>query len=430
MFTGLLFGVAPARRGFRVDPNEGLRDTAARGGTSAGSRGASRLLVVAEIALAMILVIGAGLMVKSLLRLQAQDAGFRPDGLLTFQFSLPTSKYDSPDKIRQTVDAMIGQLRAIPGIEGAGAINMIPLQNFGMNGGFTIVGRPPFAQQDRAPIVEYRVTTPGYFGAMGIPMKRGVDFSDRDTATSQPVAIINDTMAQQFWPGASPIGQRLQLGWDPPNVSREIVGVVGDTRSAALSAAPVAESYVPFAQAPLPAMGMVLRSEVDRSRLLPLVRQRISAIDADLPIMRAQSMQTVVEASAGGTRLSSVLTSVFALLAGVLASLGIYSLIAYSVAQRTREIGIRLALGANRRTLIRLIVGEGLGLAGIGIAIGLAGSLLLTRLLNTMLYQVSPIDAPVILGTCAAVLIVTMLASYVPARRALRVDPMIALRAE
>ncbi len=428
--TGLLFGVAPARRGFQIDPNQGLRDAGARGATSGGARGASRLLVVAEIGLAMVLVIGAGLMVKSLLRLESQDAGFRADGLVTFQFALPPAKYPTPERVRETVSAILTQVRSIPGIQRAAAINMIPLVNFGMNGSFSIVGRPPFAQQDRVPVIEYRATTPDYFAAMNIPLKRGTDFSDRETAASPPVVIINETMAQQFWPNANPIGERVQLGFDPQNVTREIVGVVGDIRSAALNAPPVPESYVPFTQAAFNAMGVVVRAEGNPTAVLPAIRQRIAAIDPDLPLTRVQSMDAILEASAGSSRLSSVLTSVFALLAALLATVGIYSLIAYSVAQRTREIGIRMALGADRSAVVWLVVGEGLVLAGIGILLGLGGSALLTGTLKTMLYEVSPVDPLVIASTCAAVLFVTALASYVPARRALRVDPMIALRAE
>jgi putative ABC transport system permease protein len=431
MLTGILFGLAPARHGFQVDPNDSLRDTTTRGATSAGAKGASRVLVVAEIALAMVLVIGAGLMVKSLLRLEAQDPGFVADGVMTFQLTLPGSKYGSPDKISQSIQHVVDEMRSLPSVTAAGATNMIPLVNFGMNGGFSIVGRPPFQQADRAPIVEYRTITAGYFAAMGIPVKRGSDFSGHETPKGTPVVIINEAMANQFWPNGNPLGERLQIGWDAPNVTREIVGVVGDSRSAALTAKPVPETYVPHIQAPLTGMGIVVRTQgVDPAAILPAARQRIAAMDPDLPIMRPQTLVTVRDRAAGSTRLQSVLTSVFALLAGLLASVGIYSLIAYSVAARTRELGIRVALGADRGAVVRLIVGEGLGLAAIGIAIGLVGSWLLTGTLKTMLFEVSPIDPIVLVLTCAAVLVVTTLASYVPARRALRVDPMIALRAD
>jgi putative ABC transport system permease protein len=316
-------------------------------------------------------------------------------------------------------------------VAAAGAINMIPLLNFGMNGGFSIIGRPPFAQQDRAPILEYRTITPGYFAAMGIPIRRGAAFSGKETATSPPVVIINETMANQFWPNANPIGDRVQIQWDAPNVIREIVGVAGDARGQALSVRAAPETYVPEVQASLPSMGIVVRTQgTDPASILPAARQRIAAIDPDLPLVRPQTLTAVVDTAAGSTRLSSVLTAVFALLAALLASVGIYSLIAYSVAERTRELGIRVALGADRRAVVGLIVGEGLKLAGIGIGIGVAGSYLHTGTLQSLLYEVSPLDPGVIAMTCAAVLAVTVFASYVPARRALRVDPMTALRAE
>jgi len=431
MVTAVLFGMAPARHGFQVNPNESLRDSTARGATSSGAKRASRALVVAEIALAMVLVVGAGLMVKSLARLEAQDAGFVADGVMTFQLTLPSAKYGSPDKIAQSIQQVVDDMRSLPGVTAAGATNMIPLVNFGMNSGFSIVGRPPFQQADRAPIVEYRTITPGYFAAMGIPIKRGADFTGHETSNGASVVIINETMANQFWPNGNPIGERLQIGWEPPNVTREIVAVVGDSRSLSLSARPVPETYVPHIQAPLTGMGIVVRTRgIDPAAILPAARQRINAMDPDLPIMRPQSLATVRDKSAGSSRLQSVLTGVFAILAGLLASVGIYSLIAYSVAERTRELGIRVALGADRGAVVRLIVGEGLGLAAVGIAIGLIGSWLLTGTLKTMLYEVSPIDPIVLTAACGSVLLVAALASYVPARRALRVDPMIALRAD
>ena len=328
------------------------------------------------------------------------------------------------------VENVVSETASLPGVAGAGAINMIPLTNFGSNGSFNIVGRPPFPQ-DRAPVVEYRTVTRGYFAAMGIPIKRGTDLTGLESATSPPVVLINEAMANQFWPNANPVGERVQLTWDSQSVVREIIGVAGNTRSASLASLPVPESYVPYVQAPRRSMGFVVRTHnADPTSVLPAVRQRIAAMNPDLPLVRPQTLAAVREQAAGGTRLSSVLTSVFALLAALLAAVGIYSLIAYSVAERTRELGIRVALGADRRAVVRLIVGEGLTLAAAGIAIGLVGSWMLTGTLRTLLFEVSPIDPAVMALTVVAVLVVTALASYVPARRALRVDPMVALRAD
>jgi putative ABC transport system permease protein len=429
VLTGLVFGVAPARRGFRTDPNEGLHDTGARGATSGTSKGASRALVVAEISIAMVLVVGAGLMVKSLIRLQEQNGGFRPDGVLTFSLSLPPGRYPG-DRVSPAYDRILEQVKNAPGVQSAGAINMLPLVNFGYNTSFNIVGRPPFPQQDRAPIIEVRAVTSDYFEAMGIPLLKGRMFNAADAAESAPVVIINRTTAEQFWPGGNPIGQRIAFGPGTANAN-EIVGVVGDTRSVSLARAPVPESFFPLSQFPQPGMTMVVHTGLrDPASLLPVIRRRISSIDPELPLVKPRTMEAVIAASAGTARLTSVLTGVFGVLAGLLATVGIYSLIAYSVAQRTRELGIRVALGADRGAVLRLIVGEGLVLAGIGIAIGLAGARMLTGTLQTMLFEVSPLDPMVIGLTCLAITVVTMAASYVPARRALRIDPMRALRTQ
>jgi putative ABC transport system permease protein len=428
MATGLIFGVAPARRGFRTDPNDSLRDTGVRGATS-GSRGASRVLVVAEVAVALVLVIGAGLMVKSLLKLQAEKTGFRADGLLTFELNLPAARYQ-PETVAPFYERALGEIRAIPGVQSAGAINYLPLANFGFNGAFAIEGQPPFPR-DRAPVVEFRAVTPGYFGTMGIPVVRGQDFTEQDNAAGRPVVIINQTMAERYWPNRNPLGSRIQLTFDSSNVWREVVGVVGDVRSWRVNTRPVPESYVPHTQAPAAGMALAMRLEgMSPALVLPAVRQRIAAIDSAMPLVRVRPMTDIVTASTGETRLSSVLTTVFALIAALLASVGIYSLIAYSVAQRSREIGIRVALGADRSSVVRMVVGEGLTLAAIGLATGVAGAFLLTRALSTLLYEVSPTDSSVLVLTCAGVLIVAGLASLVPAVRALRVDPAIALRAE
>ena len=428
MLTGLLFGMAPARRGFRTDPNESLRDLGARGGTNGGAHGASRVLVVAEVALTLILVAGAGLMVKSLLYLQHQDIGFAQEGLLTFELNLPASKYPASAAV-QFYERLLEDIRTVPGVRSVGAINFLPMANFGFNTAFTIEGRPPFPQES-APVTEIRAVTPEYFRTMGIPLRRGRDFTTADGPTSPPVVIINETMADRYWPNQDPVGSRLQLG---DAVSREIVGVVGGVRSWTLAAAPVPECFGPHAQATtgVGGMGIAIRlAATDASTIVPAIRQRIALVDASLPLVRVRMMDAIVDASARSTRLSSVLTSVFALVAALLATVGIYSLIAYSVAQRTRELGIRMALGADRGAVMRLVVGEGLWLATIGIAVGLAGALLLTRLLETLLYEVSPTDPAVLAATAVGVLIVAVAASLVPAARAVRVDPMTALRAE
>jgi putative ABC transport system permease protein len=434
--TGLLFGLAPARRGFRLDANDGLRDAAARG-ASVGWRGSSRGLVVAEIGLAIVLVAGAGLMVKSLQRLQAEDAGFRPDGLLTFQIDLPTARYDEA-AARRAIGRIADAVRGVPGVTAAGAVNFMPLIQFGYSGDFRIEGQPVSGPVDRGPITEFRMITPGYFRAMRIPLLAGSEFSEQDTAGSRLVAIINDTMARKFFPGRNPVGTRIHLGIDEDDVFRDIVGVVGSVRSNTLAGSPVVESYIPHAQTPptgtglTPASSMTFaaRTDLDPAAVLPAIRARLAAIDADLPLVRPRMMTEVVAASAGAARLSSTLASTFALLAALLAGVGVYSLVAYSIAQRTREIGIRIALGARPASVLRLMLAEGLWMAGGGVALGLVGTVALAGTLRSLLFEVSPVDPVVLAVTCAALLVLTIGASFVPARRVMRVDPAVALRAE
>jgi putative ABC transport system permease protein len=429
MVTGVLFGLAPARLGFNADPNDSLRDTGTRGATGA-SKGASRTLVTVEVALALVLVIGAGLMVKSLLRMQAEPTGFRTDDVVTFDLSLPAAKYPQPaagDFYRR----LVGELSSIPGVAAAAAINYVPTINFGFNGPFRVVGQPPF-DPNTAPVTEYRIVTPGYFAAMEIPVVRGTEFDATHAAAGRPVVIVNETMARKYFGGADPIGASMQLATDPQNVVREVIGVVGDVRDISLAAEPVAEVFMPHAQSPLNAMGIVVRlaDGVGLEGVMPSIRQRVGAADPDLPLIRPQRLQAAVDATTGNTRMVSLLTSTFALVAALLASVGVYSLIAYSVAQRTREIGIRVALGANRFAVVRLILVEGLALAAAGVVVGLVGAYFLTRTLQTLLYEVEPMDPAVIGATCAGVFVVALLASVVPALRALRVHPMVALRVD
>ena len=429
MTTGILFGLAPARQGFRTDPNESLKDTGTRGATG-GSRRTGQALVAAEIALALVLVIGAGLMVKSLLRLQQESPGYDASGLITFNVNLPQAKYPNTEP-RGFYRRLLEEIRSVPGVQSAAAINFAPMTNFGFNGPFTVVGQPAF-EQGKAPVTEYRFVSPGYFATMGIPILRGADYSERNNETDRPVVIINDTMARTYFGGTDPIGQQMQLGTDPAKVTREVIGVVADVRDAALSSTPVPEVFVPHAQIPLNAMAVVVRAsgEMRLDAVLPSIRERVRTLDPEVAVIRPQMLQAAMDATAGNTRLISILTSVFAFVAALLASVGVYSLIAYSVAQRTREIGIRMALGANRKAVVGLIVGEGLTLAVIGIGAGLTGAYFLTQTLQTLLYEVRPTDPAVLVATCAGVFAVVLIASIVPAIRALRVDPMIALRAE
>ena len=428
MLTGILFGLAPARHGFNADPNESLRAGGTRSATG-GSKGVSRTLVTAEVALALVLVVGAGLLAKSLMRMQSESPGYRTSDIFTFDVSLPTANYDSTTAV-EFYRRLLDELRALPGVREAAAINYVPTTNYGFNGPFTVIGQPPF-EPGKAPVTEYRTVTPGYFATMGIPVTRGQEFTDANGAGDRPVAIINETMADRHFKGIDPIGAGIQIGGNA-TITYEVIGVVGDVRDATLDRAPVPEVFGPHAQNPTNGMGVVIRlaEGLALDAVVPGVRARLAAIDPNLPMIRPQMLSTSVEATIGNTRLVSLLTSLFALVGAVLASIGIYSLIAYSVAQRTREIGIRVALGANRATLVKMVVTEGLVLAAGGVVLGLAGAFFLTQTLQTLLYEVEPTDPAVLATTCAGVFVVAMLASVIPAMRALRVDPMQALRME
>ena len=429
VLTGVLFGLAPARQGFRTDPNDSLRETGTRGATG-GPRGTSRTLVTAEVALAVVLVIGAGLMVRSLRNMQQEATGFQTEGILTFNMNLPSAKYPGAAP-REFYRRLLDEIRSVPGVQSAATINYAPMTNFGFNGGFSVVGQPPF-EAGEAPVTEFRFVSPGYFSTMGIAVRRGEGFTERHNENDRPVVIINETMAQKYFGGGDPIGQHIALVVDAPKVTREVVGVVADVRDAALAAAPVPEVFVPHAQAPLNAMAVVVRlaGEMRIDSVLPSIRERVRTLDPDLPLVRPRTLESAIEATAGNTRVISILTSVFAIVAALLASIGIYSLIAYSVAQRTREIGIRVALGADRRAVVRLILKEGVVLAVVGVVCGIGGAFFLTQTLQTLLYEVKPMDPLVLAATCGGMVAVAALASVVPALRALRVDPMVALRAE
>ena len=428
VITGVLFGLVPARQGFEADPNDSLRDSGTRAATG-GSKGASRTLVTIEVALALVLVVGAGLMVKSLVRMQSEAVGYQTDHVFTFDLSLPVAKYKQGTQ-PAFYGRLIEDLRAVPGVEAAAAISFVPTINSGFNGPFQVIGQPPF-DPGKAPVTEYRFITPGYFDTLRIPLLRGRDFGEADGG-GRPVVIINETMANRYFPNLDPIGALMQLGSSPAGVQHEVVGIAGAVRGVSLAQAPVPEVFVPLAQAPRGAMGLVVRFAETSSPagMIPAVRARVAALDPDLPLVRPQMLQAAVDRTTGNNRMISILTSVFALVAAALASVGIYSLIAYSVEQRTREIGIRVALGANRRSVVKLIVAEGLALAAAGLALGLVGAYFLTQTLQTLLYEVEPTDPAVLAGTCVGVFVVAVLASVVPALRALRVDPMIALRGD
>ena len=421
--TGLLFGLAPAWHAAKTDLNEVLKQvTRASAGTRSRLRNA---LAAAELALATILLIGAGLLAQTLLRLQHVDLGFQPDRLLTFQLALPESKYP-PETTAGFYRRLLESLRATPGVRAAAVSSGIP---FG-GGNYTatpIVTRGPSPMPpDTAVTTDWRVVSPGYFGAMSIPLIRGREFLDSDCSTTAPrVVIVSQATARRFWGESDPLGRTLHRQGDP---AREytVIGVVGDVRQRALNLESPAIYYPSFNLAWR--MDVVVRTEALPTSILPAVRQKVHELDASLPISTVQTMDDWLASSAAQPRLNAMLLGGFAGVAMLIAAIGIYGVLAYSVNQRTQEIGLRMALGAPSGHVLRLIVREGMTVGAIGIGVGLAGGLVVNRVLESLMFETPVRDPLTYLTVAASLAAVALLACVIPARRASRVDPIVALR--
>jgi len=430
--TGLLFGVAPALQASKSDLNEGLKESS-RGGTDSPRRQRMRsLLVVSEVALSLVLLVGAGLMIRSFSRLLAVDPGFKADHVLTAFVSLPVSKYPKREEQTAFFDRLLERLRNVPGVSAAGIVTDIPLYG-GSSTGFDVEGRPEAAPGTR-PMTDYRLINSDYFAAMGMKLVKGRAFSRFDTEAAPGVVIINETMAARFFAGEDPIGRRLDLSGDPKDL-REIVGVVGDVRNYGVDAEVKPEVYVPFLQsAPdylsgvVSAMTIVMRSAIEPAALAAALREQVQALDKDQPVSEIKTMEWYLADSMAQRRFNMLLLGVFAGLALVLAAVGIYGVIAYTVTQRTHEMGIRIALGAKGRDILRLVFGNAMVTTLTGIALGLGAAFALTRLLRSLLYQVSPTDPVVFAAIPLLLLSVAAIATYLPARRAMKVNPITALR--
>jgi putative ABC transport system permease protein len=434
LVTGVAFGLFPALRSFNGRLNESLKEGG--GGRSAGipGRRVRDILVVCEMALALVLLAGAGLLLNSFERLRAIDPGFNPDKVLTCQVSLPSS-YKDP-QIVAFFGRLLDRVRALPGVEAAGATMTMPLKgNGGFWGGLNIEGRPA-ATRESIPIVSFSQVTPGYFRAVGIPLLKGRDFTDADNSDQSPkVAIINATLARRFFSDGDPVGKRICMGEDcskGPWLS--VIGVVGDAALQSLTDPRFPQVFSPHAQGVEGGiagnMELALRTFGDPINLAAAVRNAVHELDKDQSVAGIQTLDQVVSASLAQPRLNSLLLAAFAALALLLAAVGIYGVISYSVALRTREIGIRTALGAARTDVLRLVVRQGMTLALTGASIGLIGAFILARLISSLLYGVQPGDPPTFLAAFAVLVGVALFASYIPARRATKIDPMAALRQE
>ena len=426
MLTGLVFGLAPAFKASRPDFTQVLK-------VSASSRlrlSASRFLVVAEIGMALVLLIGAGLLIKSFMRLNQVDPGFRPQHVLTMKINLPKAKYSTPQSAVGFYRQVLERVGGLPGVEAAGMVTFLPLQDWGLNGDFSIEGRPPFPPNQQ-PLAEYREVSPDYFRALGIPLLKGRYFTGQDVAGAPPGVIINQRMARRFWPNEDPIGQRLRFH-GPEGIP--IVGVVGNVKQSGLDGSTRFEIYVPYSQSPwLPfnlGMSLVVRTASDPSALTAAVRHEILGVDPEQPVYRVKTMEKVIADSVAPRRFYMLLLGAFAGVAMALAAIGIYGVMFYAVRQRTQEIGIRMALGAQQRDVLQMVVGEGLLLAVAGVGAGLAAASALTRVLASFLFGVSARDLPTFAAISVLLIGVATVACYLPARRAAKVDPMVALRYE
>jgi putative ABC transport system permease protein len=424
--TALLFGLAPAFAAARIDLQDSLKD-GARVDDGRGGRLRS-LLVVAEIAIALVLLSGGGLLIRSFARLVNVDPGFRAENVLSARIAIPSTRYDDTGKIIRFFDDLVKRVEAIPGVRAAGGVSFLPLAGPAASTRFEIEGRekPPLGTE---PVCEVRIATGHYFAAMGIPHIAGRLFDERDSREKTRTVIINQTMAKQYWPNESPIGKRIIVNWNDQGPD-EIVGIVGDIRHATLETASRPMIYFPPGRFAYPWMALVLRAAGDPAALGPALTKEVHAMDPALPVADLRPMEAVVSRAVAERRMVMGILAGFAAVAALLAAIGIYGVMAYSVAQRTREIGVRMALGARPRDIARLVVSRALSLTAIGAAIGAAGAFGLTRFMTTLLYDTEPTEPGVFATVVAGLVVVALMASLLPGRAASRVDPLIALRAE
>ncbi len=426
VLTGVLFGLVPALQVSKPDLNEGLKE-GDRGSTGTRNRVRS-LLVISEMALALVLLIGAGLMMKSFMRLIEVQPGFNPHNVLSASLSLPRARYDTNQKATDFITQLQERVASQPGVRAVGAVDLLPMAGSGQTTTFVVEGKPA-PPRGQEPEANFRTITPTYLGTLGIPVQKGRAFSDHDTKDAPLVAIINETMARLFFQNEDPIGRRL-LDPDGKNPPVEIVGVVGDIKHWGLDDKPEAYLYLPHAQVGGSYITLVVRTDGDPAAMAATVRREVLALDKDQPVFDIKTMEQRVADTGAQKRLTMYLLSVMASVALVLAAVGIYGVIAYSVTQRTHEIGIRMALGAQRGDILKLVVRQGMLMAAVGVCIGLAASFYVTRVLAGLLFGVSATDPVTFAGVALLLAAVALVACLIPARRATKVDPMIALRYE
>jgi putative ABC transport system permease protein len=431
VLTGLIFGLAPAVQAARFNQIETLKEGGRDAATGGGGKRLRSLLVTAEVAISLVLLIGAGLLINSFLRLRNVDPGFRADNLLTMKIVLPEPKYEEMERRTAFYTDLIGRVQSLAGVRSVAVTTNLPLYRQGNSISISIEGRPaPPPGQEL--IVVTRIVSPGYFDTMSIPLLRGRQVSTQDTETTPNVVVISETMARRFWPGEDAVGKRIAAGRvRTPEDWIQVVGVVKDVRQFELNAEPKPQMYLSYRQAGFfEPRDLVVKTDVDPASMAATVRKAVWEIDKDQPVSNIRTMEEILADSIARQRFSMLLLAIFAAVALVLAAVGIYGVMSYSVAQRTREIGIRMALGAQTGTVLKLAIGYGMKLVIAGIVIGLIAAFALTRVMSALLFGVTATDPTTFTLISLLLIAVAVLASYVPARRATRVNPIIALRYE
>jgi putative ABC transport system permease protein len=426
VLTGVLFGLAPAWQATRTNLNETLKEGGGKGVSGQGGRSFLRnALVVTELALSLVLLIGAGLFVRSFIHLLHTDLGVKPDNVATMSLTLPRDQYPTEQQRRNLFEQLLQRLAALPGVTHAGAVHALPMGGGNDGNSFQIIGQPAF-EKGKEPHTDYRLATPGYFAAIGTALHQGRLFTAQDDEQAPRVTLANEAFISRFLKGRSALGQRLTIG-DDKDKPLEIIGVVANVMNDDLDDLAEPCLYMPFAQVPVNRMNLVIRAQ---GQIVPAVRRELAALDARLPLSDVKTLDAVISERRSPKELMMWMLVLFGVLALLIAAVGTYAVMAYIVAQRTHELGVRISLGAQSADILKLVLQRGLTLALGGIGLGLAGAFALTRTLAQFLYGVSATDPLTFSGVALLLALVALLACLVPARRAMKVDPLVALRHE
>lgn len=432
LFTGVAFGLWPALQATAGTLNQSLKESGSKASEGKRRRRARSVLIVTELALAQVLLVGAGLLILSYLRVSRIDPGFSPDHVLTAKIAPAATKYPDPKSRVQFYSRVLERLRALPGVNSIGLVMNLPLSGSSMNRGFKVEGRPD-PKPDENVSMDYQVVSPDYFSTLDVPIIRGRGFREQDNDSAPRVIVINQAMAQRYWPNEDPVGKRVAIGESSKDTSwRTIVGIVGNVRHASLTEAPVPCAFIDYRQdlESWPRMAFVIKTQTDAASLTSAVRNSLVSIDPQQPVYAIEPMEKLLSSSVAQRKFVMSLIGSLALVALALAMVGVYSVISFSVSERTREIGIRMALGAKRRDVLTLVLGQGMRVSALGICAGLAVAFALTRLLTSLLFEVSATDPMTFVLVAAICGLVAVVACYLPARRATRVDPLVALKDE